>query len=135
MIKFHELKAGDYVLAKYDGKVTQGEVTRFNRDEKEICVDDGTQEFWFTTDQLMPLPLDDEQLQKLNFQREEHDDGSVKYLKGAFRILIPRKGDFSSFEIWYRDEKRQMMHPISVHQLQNHYLDMTKVHLTNEPFT
>ena len=135
MIKFHELKAGDYVLAEYDGKVTRGEVTRFNRDEKEICVDDGTQEFWFNADQLKPLPLDDEQLQKLNFQKQENQDGSVKYLKGAFRILIPRKDDFSNFEIWYRDEKRQILHPISVHQLQNHYLDMTKVHLTNEPFT
>ena len=135
MIKFHELKTGDYVLAEYDGKVTRGEVTRFNRDEKEICVDDGTQEFWFNADQLKPLPLDDEQLQKLNFQRHENQDGSVKYLKGAFRILIPRKDDFSNFEIWYRDEKRQILHPISVHQLQNHYLDMTKVHLTNEPFT
>lgn len=135
MIKFHELKVGDYVLAEYDGKLTEGEVTRFNRDEKEICVDDGVQEFWFNADQLMPLPLNDEQLQKLNFQKEENGDGSVKYLKGAFRILIPRKDDFSNFEIWYRDEKRQIMHPISVHQLQNHYLDMTKVHLTNEPFT
>ena len=135
MIKFNELKAGDYVLAEYDGKITEGEVTRLNRDEKEICVNDGVQEFWFKPEQLMPLPLNDEQLQKLNFQKEENGDGSVKYLKGAFRILIPHKDDFSNFEIWYRDEKRQILHPISVHQLQNHYSDMTKVHLTNEPFT
>jgi hypothetical protein len=134
MIKFNELKAGDYVLAEYDGKTTQGEVIGFNRDEKEVCINDGVQEFWFTPDQLRPLPLDDEQLQKLNFQKIENEDGSVKYLKGAFRILVPQKDDFSNFEIWYRDEKRHMLHPISVHQLQNHYLAMTKVHLTTEPF-
>jgi len=134
MIKFHELKVGDYVLAQYDGKVTQGEVTRFNRDEKEICVNDGVQEFWFNADQLKPLPLDDEQLTKLNFQKQENEDGSVKYMKGAFRILIPAKNNFSRFEIWYRDEKRQILHPIGVHELQNHYHAMTKVHLTDEAF-
>jgi len=134
MIKFQDLKAGDYVLAEYDGKITQGEVTRFNRDEKEICVNDGVQEFWFRADELRPLPLDDEQLKKLHFERQDNEDGSVKYLKGAFRILLPEKDNFSRFEIWYRDEKRQIIHPIAVHELQNHYLDMTKVHLTEEAF-
>ncbi len=133
MIKFQELKTGDYVLAEYDGKITQGEVTNFNRDEKEICVNNGVQDFWFKAEQLNPLPLDDEQLTKLNFQREQNEDGSVKYLKGAFRILLPSANDFSRFEIWYRDEKRQVMQPIGVHTLQNHYLEMTKVHL-NEKF-
>ncbi len=134
MIKFQELKAGDYVLAEYDGKITQGEVTGLNRDEKEVCVDIGVQEFWFKPEQLKPLPLDDDQLRKLNFQRQENEDGSVKYLKGAFRILVPAQDNFSRFEIWYRDEKRQIMHPIGVHELQNHYLDMTKVHLTEKAF-
>ena len=134
MIKFHELKAGDYVLAEYDGKITQGEVTDLNRDEKEVCVDVGVQEFWFKPEQLKPLPLDDDQLRKLNFQRVENEDGSVKYLKGAFRIQIPARDNFSRFEIWYRDETRQIMHQIGVHDLQNHYLDMTKVHLTEKAF-
>jgi hypothetical protein len=134
MIKFQELKTGDYVLAEYDGKITQGEVTNFNRDEKEICVNNGVQDFWFKAEQLNPLPLDDEQLTKLNFQREQNEDGSVKYLKGAFRILLPSANDFSRFEIWYRDEKRQVMQPIGVHTLQNHYLEMTKVHLNEKVF-
>ncbi|MEO6330406.1 MAG: hypothetical protein ABIO55_15835 [Ginsengibacter sp.] len=134
MIKFHELKNGDYVLAEYDGKISNGEVVNFNRDEKEVCVNDGVQDFWFKADQLKPLPLDEDELMKLNFQKHDNEDGSVKYLKGAFRILIPEKNNFSRFEIWYRDEKRQIMHPIGVHELQNHYLDMTKVHLTEEAF-
>ncbi len=134
MIIFQELKTRDYVLAEYDGKITQGEVTNFNRDEKEICVNNGVQDFWFKAEQLNPLPLDDEQLTKLNFQREQNEDGSVKYLKGAFRILLPSANDFSRFEIWYRDEKRQVMQPIGVHTLQNHYLEMTKVHLNEKVF-
>lgn len=134
MIRFQDIKQGDYIMANNDGTIWQGEVTRLNRDEKEICVNNGVQEFWFKAEDLMPLPLNDEQLKKLHFQKLENGDGSVKYLKGAFRILIPAKDDFSRFEIWYRDEKRQIMQPIGVHELQNHYLEMTKVHLTDEVF-
>ena len=134
MIKFQDLKQGDYVIAEFDGNKQQVEVTQFNRDEKEICVDNGTQEFWFKGDELYPLPLDEAQLLKLGFQKQVLEGGAVKYLKGAFRILIPAEGAFSQFEIWYRDEKRHMLHPIAVHQLQNHYLEMTKVHLNAEIF-
>ena len=134
MIKFQDLKQGDYVVANFEGNMEEVEVTQFNRDEKEVCVDNGVQEFWFKGDELFPLPLTDAQLMRLHFQKQVNEDGTVKYLKGAFRILLSKEGNFSEFEIWYRDEKRHMTHPISVHQLQNHYLDMTKVHLTDESF-
>ena len=132
MIKFQDLKQGDYVLAEFNGEKQNVEVTQFNRDEKEICGDNGTQEFWFKAEELYPLPLNEEELLKLKFQKQENADGSVKYLKGAFRILITKEGQFSEFEMWYRDERRHMLHPIALHQLQNHYLEMTKVHLTEE---
>ena len=132
MIKFNELKTGDYVLAESDGQAWQGEVTDFNHDEKEISVYNGVQDFWFKDEDLYPLPLDEEQLFKLKFQKQVNGDGSVKYSKGAFRIQTPQQDNFSQFEIWYRDEKRIMLHPISVHQLQNHHLQMTKVHLTDD---
>ena len=132
MIKFNELKTGDYVLAQSDGQAWQGEVTDFNHDEKEISVYNGVQDFWFKDEELYPLPLDEEQLFKLKFQKHVNGDGSVKYSKGAFRIQTPQQDNFSHFEIWYRDEKRIMLHPISVHQLQNHHRKMTKVHLTDD---
>lgn len=132
MIKFSDLKNGDYVLAESDGQVWAGEVTDFNHDEKEICVYNGVQDFWFKDIELYPLPLDENQLLKLKFQKHLNEDGSVKYMKGAFRIQTPKQDDFSNFEIWYRDEKRLITQPISVHQLQNHYHDMTKVHLTDD---
>lgn len=134
MIKFKDIKVGDYLLADNDGDILQGEVTNLNSDEKQVCVDTGTQEFWFETDQLSAIPLNDEQLVKLKFKKEEHEDGTVKYLKGAFRILLAAKGDFSKMEIWYRDERRHIMQPLSVHQLQNHFHDMTKVPLNDESF-
>ena len=132
MIKFNDLKQGDYVLAETDGQAYQGEVTDFNNDEKEIAVNNGVQEFYFKSENLYPIPLDEEQLFKLKFTKQLNGDGSVKYLKGAFRIQTPEQDNFSNFEIWYRDEKRVIQHHIPVHELQNHYLAMTKVHLTDK---
>jgi len=132
MIKFNDLKQGDYVLAETDGQAYQGEVTDFNNDEKEISINNGVQEFYFKSEDLYPIPLDEEQLFKLKFTKQLNEDGSVKYLKGAFRIQTPEQDNFSNFEIWYRNEKRIIQRHIAVHELQNHYLAMTKVHLTNE---
>lgn len=132
MIKFSELKQGDYVLAKSDGQAWQGEVTDFNNDEKEIAVNNGVQEFWFKSEDLLPIVLDEAQLMKMKFKKVLNEDGSVKYMKDAFRILTFGQDNFQKFEIWYRDEKRQILQPIYLHQLQNHYLEMTKVHLTDQ---
>src|SRR5690606_7243047 len=132
MIKFSDLKQGDYVLAESDGQAWQGEVTDFNHDEKEVAVNNGVQEFWFKGEDLYPIPLDESRLLKMNFRKQVNEDGSVKYMKDAFRILIPEADNFSRFEIWYRDETRQILQPLYLHQLQNHYLEMTKVHLTSE---
>lgn len=131
MIKFNELKKGDYVLAESGGQAWRGVVVDFNHDEKEICVDNGVQGMYFNQEDLFPLPVDEEQLLKLKFTKQVNDDGSVKYSKGAFRIQTPKQDEFSHFEIWYRNEKRLITHSIAVHVLQNHYNDMTKVHLTD----
>jgi hypothetical protein len=50
-------------------------------------------------------------------------------MKGAFRIVTPKIGDFSNIEMWYREDRRHFSHPIGVHQLQNLHLQMTKVPL------
>ena len=134
MIQFNEIKVGDYLIADNDGDKKQGEVTNLNGNEKQVCVNTGTQDFWYETEQLSAIPLDDEQLAKLKFHKQENGDGTVKYMKGAFRMMLPAKDNFSKFEIWYRDERRQIMHPINIHQLQNHFYEMTKVHLNEESF-
>ncbi|MEO7317299.1 MAG: hypothetical protein ABIW47_19060 [Ginsengibacter sp.] len=131
MIKFSDLKKGCYVLAESDGQAWQGEVTDFNNDEKEICVNNGIQDFWFKGENLLPIPVDEARLFKMNFSKVVNEDGSVKYMKDAFRILTPKQNDFTQYEIWYRNEKRQILEPIYLHQLQNHFLEMTKVHLTD----
>lgn len=132
MIKFNDIKIGDFVMGEYEGKMWEGEVTRLNGDEKQVCVKTEVQEFWFETDHLHPIPLNEEQLLKLSFTKQENGE-TTKYMKGAFRIVLPHTGDFSKMEMWYREDKRHNPNVHFVHQLQNHYLDMTKVHLTKDP--
>jgi hypothetical protein len=133
MIKFNEIRIGDYLLGEYEGKQWAGEVVRLNGDEKQVCLETDVQEFWFETEDLYPLPISDATLRGLNFVPENMPDGSVKYKKGAFRILICKPDDFSKMDIWYRDDKRINPQIQYIHQLLNHYYQMTKVHLTAEP--
>lgn len=133
MIKFSDIRIGDYLKAEYEGKMWDGEVVRLNGDEKQVCVQTEVQEFWFSPDHLYPIELNDGSLLKLGFQKQQQEDGTVKYLKGSFRIVAPRANDFSSIEMWYREDRRHHPDVHFIHQLQNQYLDMTKVHLTSEP--
>lgn len=134
MIKYQEVRIGDYVIADNDGDRRRGEVTRLNGNEKQVEVNTGSQSFWYETDQLSPIPINEEELFKLKFSKHVNEDGTLKYMKGAFRMLVPKEGDFSRMEIWYRDETRQIISPISLHNLQNHFYEMTKVYLNDESF-
>ncbi|MEJ7828201.1 MAG: hypothetical protein WKF91_08400 [Segetibacter sp.] len=130
MIKYNELKTGDLVMVEYDGQLKEGEVRNLNGDEKQVCVETDVQDFWYELSDLHPIALDESQLFKLGFQKQMNEDGSVKYMKGAFRVLLHSPDDFSQFEIWYREDHRRIAQPIQVHTFQNHYLEMTKIHLT-----
>ena len=133
MIKFSEIKMGDYLMGEFEGQMWEGEVIRLNHDEKQACLATDVQDFWFDAENLYPIPISDVALRQLSFGREDMPDGSVKYKKGSFRILVTRPDDFSHMEIWYRDDKRHNPQIQYVHQLQNHFLQMTKVHLNKEP--
>jgi len=132
MIKFSEIKPGDYVLAEYEGELWEGIVTDLNREDREVCVQTEVQEFWFKPESLRPIPMDEVQLFKFGFEKEQPADGWIKYKRGPFRILLTEKDGFNDFEIWYREDRRHIKQPLYVHQLQNHYYDMTKVELTRE---
>jgi hypothetical protein len=131
MLKINELKLGDLVMAEYDGQLKEGEITNADTIDKKVCVvtTDG-QEFWYEPKNLTPIVLDESQLFKLGFQKQANGDGSSKYSKGAFRVLIHNPDDFSTFEMWYREDHRLIKQPIYLHDFQNKYLDMTKIHLT-----
>jgi len=136
MIQFHELRMGDIVLVEFDGRKTEGEVIGLNGADREIQVRTGDdQEFWYTPNDLYPIALDEGQLMQFGFERQELPDGKIKYLKGPFRILLSQKGNFSDFEMWYREDRRHITQPLSVHGLQNHFHQMTKIDLNREVHT
>ncbi len=132
MIKFSDIQIGDYMMGEFEGKMWEGEVTRLNGDEKQVCLQTEVQEFWFSTDHLHAIALNEEALLNLKFTKQPNEDGSIKYSKGSFRIVTPQAGDFSSIEMWYREDKRHHPDVHFVHQLQNQYHDMTKIHLTRD---
>ena len=135
MLKFQNIKVGDFFMADNDGDVLKGEVTNLkNGTPQQILLDVGAQEFWYDMNHLSAIPLSDEALADLKFSRQVNNDGTVKYSKGAFRIMLPAESDFTAMEIWYRDEKRHILATIAVHELQNHFLEMTKVHLNEKAF-
>ncbi len=133
MIKFSDIQIGDYMMGEFEGKMWEGEVVNLNGDEKQVCVQTEVQEFWFETEHLHPIPLTEESLLKLAFQKHIEENGSVKYMKGSFRIVTPTAGDFSKMEMWYREDRRHNPNVHFIHQLQNQYHDMTKIHLTDDP--
>lgn len=131
MIQFHELRVGDIVLVEFDGQRKEGEIIGLNGDDKEINVQVGEQdEFWYGANDLYAIPLDEGQLMKFGFEKVELEGGEVKYMRGPFRILLSKNGDFSHFEMWYREDRRHITQALMVHQLQNHFHQMTKIDLT-----
>jgi len=132
MMKFSELKEGNYVMVDFEGKMSRGEVSDLNHDEKQVCVETEVQGFWYEPAHIYPIPLNDEELMRLNFTKEMLEDGGVKYKKGAFRLEIPEPDNFSHIDMWYREDIRHNPIVHYVHELQNQYLQMTKVYLTDE---
>lgn len=131
MLKFSELKVGDLVMAEYDGQLKEGEIIDVNNLDQQVCIltNDG-QDFWYEPSHVFPITLDESQLFKLGFQKHATEKGEIKYMKGAFRVLLHSEGNFSNFEMWYREDRRHIGYPINLHDFQNKYYEMTKVHLT-----
>ena len=128
MLKLVELKSGDIVLLNDEGLDREGTVVRISHENRQALVDNGVQEFWYDLADIRPIPLDEDQLLKLGFEKEIVN-GEVKYKKGSFRLLAHKPGDFSHLEMWWREDRRHFDFPLSVHDLQNLHLDMTKVPL------
>jgi hypothetical protein len=128
MLKIGELKQGDIIKVNDDGVEREGTVVSVSHEEHQALVDNGVQEFWYSPEDMKPVPVDENQLKQLGFVKEE-SNGVVKYKKDSFRLVIPKEGDFSHIEMWWREDRRHFNFPLGVHQLQNLHHDMTKVPL------
>lgn len=128
MLKIGQLKSGDVISINDEGIMREGTVVDISHEEHQALVNNGVQEFWFSQDEMFAVPLDESHLLKFGFTGEEAEDG-YKYKRDSFRVLVPKKGDFSKMEMWCREDRRHFYTPLSVHEFQNLYLDMTKIHL------
>lgn len=129
MVKVTEFKEGDVVHVTDAGVERVGIVTDITREDNMVCVDNGIQEFWYSPLDIIPVPLTEDQLiNTLGFEKEETPEGN-KYKKGPFRVVVHDPGNYTDLDVWYREDHRHFAHPLYVHELQNHHLQMTKVPL------
>ncbi|MFN2437934.1 MAG: hypothetical protein ABR503_01965 [Chitinophagaceae bacterium] len=129
MIKLTDLKEGDIVHVLDEGVEREGIITNINRDGNMACVNNGIQDFWYPVQEIIPVPVtEDKLINTLGFDKMETEDG-IKYMKGPFRVLIHDPGNNTHIDLWYREDRRHFNHPLYLHELQNHHLQMTKVPL------
>jgi hypothetical protein len=132
MINLHDVKAGDTVLVEFEGNMIEGHVLEVNREDKQVCVQTGEQEFWYDLDVLYAIPLNEDQLLKLRFKKEDEissaGNGNV-YVRGPFSVKLYEFDGRPATRLDYRDEHRDIRESITVNQLQNHYHEMTNFHL------
>ncbi|HEU4553548.1 MAG TPA: hypothetical protein VFS25_11960 [Chitinophaga sp.] len=134
MIRLHDVKIGDTVLVSYEGELLEGKVLEVNHENKQVCLlTHEEQEFWYPLGDLYEIPLDETQLLKLKFQKDESATSANRYtsvyVRGPFTVQLYKEDGQEMTRLDYRDEHREIKGPITVNQLQNHYYGMTKVHL------
>ncbi len=128
MINLGALRPGNRVMVENEGVWMPGIVTDINADDGgQIEVETGVQQQWYEIEEVAAIPLSDEQLTGLGFEKEVMESGNIKYKYGPFRVLISPKAQFTDFLMWYREEKCHITYPMTVHQFQNRYEEMVKV--------
>ena len=103
MLKLGDLKQGDIILLNDEGVKKEGTVVKVSHEERQALVNNGVQEFWYNLADISPIPLDENQLTRLGFTKEEMN-GAVKYKRDSFRLVTPQAGDFSNIEMWWRED-------------------------------
>ncbi len=129
MIKIHDIKVGDTVVAQYEGVLKTGQVTAINHDEKQISVVTDEQEFWYDQADLFPITLDEAALTNLKFKKNDAITEGTQYERGPFIIRLHDRNGVKSTDLQYRDEVRELNGELTVNELQNHYMQMTNFHL------
>ena len=128
MIKFKELREGNRVSVQNEGTWMPGIITGINSDDGgQVHIQTGVQDSWFGVEDIKAIPLEEEQLLDMGFEKEVQESGNIKYKYGPFRVLIGPTKRFTDFLMWYREEKSHIIYPMTVHQFQNRYAEMVKV--------
>ena len=62
MVRITEFKEGDIVHVMDAGVERIGVVTDITREDNMVCVDNGIQELWFAPEDIIPVPLTEDQM-------------------------------------------------------------------------
>jgi hypothetical protein len=136
MIHLNELKFGDIVNATFEGGTFSGSVLQIDRELRQVCVaTNDDQESWYYPEALSPIPLTEDEVLSLQFRPDPNASpasGGITYVKGPFSIEVKDPATFQELVLLYRNEAPRIFHHgLALHELQNHYLQMTKVHLVD----
>ena len=143
----HDLKEGDIVSTNFEGTLTRGSVIQLDREDHKVCVvTNDDQECWYAPQDLFPIDLGKEEMESLGFKaldsgqaagteqaaRADGEPGAITYVRGPFSVEVHDPSSFKHLTLLYRSEApRVFHHGLKLHELQNHYLDITKVHLVD----
>lgn len=129
MIPINEVSLGNWVQINLDGQLLVGKVER--KSVERIGVASEAELGWYFPDDVYPIPLNEEWLYFLQFKDSadpELNGYGRAYTHGPFLLHYPDKNNdayavLSCHGVHNQEIKRRM----SVHDLQNHYHEMTKV--------
>lgn len=125
MLKLNEVKAGDIVLADFEGQKRVGDVLEVSRGDRKARIAHGENEFWYDLNDVYAVPLEDAILKELGFVKGDDGNGGVLYERGPFSVRFVNNGNDAHSQLHYRDETRHVHNMEYLHQLQNHYHAMT----------
>ena len=129
MIPINEVSLGNWVQVNVDGQLLTGKVQR--KSVERIGVASEAELGWYFPQDVFPIPLNEDWLYYFNFKDstdpELIGDGRA-YIHGPFVLHYPNKIDDAYAVLSCHGVHNQIIkRPMSVHELQNHYHEMTKV--------
>ena len=130
MLKLNELKAGDIVLADFEGQKRVGDVIEVSRGDHKARIAHDETEYWYDLNDVYAVPLDDAIRAELGFTQAESRADGILYVRGPFSLQLVTAGEDKHSLLHYRDETRHVNNLTYLHELQNHYQRMTNHELS-----
>lgn len=123
-------KPGDFVMVRFEDQQMQGSVEEVNNENKTLKVMQSDEnEYWYQLIDVRPVLIDDYQLKVIGFQELGREGEFSVYEKGPFTLKISFSNPVHPAVLHYRDETRQVVKLLYMHELQHHYKAMTNFEL------
>jgi len=130
MANTNNFKPGDIVTVQFEDQQMHGAVEEVNKANKTLRVMQSDEnEYWYQLGDVRPVLIDDYQLKVIGFQELEGEGAYNVYEKGPFSVMISFSNPLHCAVLHYRDETRQVVNLLYMHELQHHYKAMTNFEL------